>query len=127
MKIQRFNTISSLPGVMKTEDYVIPSKIWEKSIVDKSCFVPLDTQLQTLTPMTASEQQQHYDFVNGKDDGRAMPLHRGADISELQEDVRNKQEAIKKKLDKAAEEIAKEAEHKALQESVRNDLANTTK
>lgn len=122
MKIKRFNTISALPHVMKVEDYVIPDKIWDESIVDKSCFIPLDTQLATLKPMTASEQEQHFDFVDGKDDGRQMPLRRGADISELAQDIREKQKNIKKKLDSAAMNIVKEAEHKAMQEQVKAEL-----
>lgn len=123
MKLLRFNTISSLPSSMKLETYTSPNKVYEPSIVDKTCFTPLTEQLKGLQPMTMSEAIQHYDFVNGKDDGREMPLHKGADISEISTDIRNKQESISKRLDKAAQEIAKEAEHKALQEKVKSEIS----
>lgn len=121
MKIQRFNTISSLPASMKITDYVIPDKIYEKSIVDKSCFTTLEDQLAKLTPMSTSEAEQHFDFINGKDDGREMPMRKGSDIAELSTSIRLQQESIKKKIDDAAIETAKQAEHKAIQEKVASE------
>ena len=119
MKIVRFNTISSLPDVMKLENYTIPDKEFDPSIVDKTCFTPLTEQLKGLQPMSVSEMNQHYDFVNGKDDGRAMPLRKGADLAELSTDIRLKQQKVKEKIDKAAQEVAKQAEHKALQDKIK--------
>lgn len=126
MKIQRFNTISSLPAVMKIVDYVIPDKKFDKSIVDKSCFTTLDDQLSKLTPMSVSEQEQHFDFVNGVDDGREKPLRKGYDITELGESIKQKQDIVNKIVEKAVLEEQKQAEHKAMQDTVSSSL-NTTK
>lgn len=118
MKIQRFNTISSLPAVMKIQDYVIEGKVFDKSIVDKSCFTTLDDQLAKLTPMSVSEAEQHFDFVNGVDDGRKAPYRKGVDIAEISNDIYNSQAIIKDVVDKANKKAAKEAEHKAMQAKV---------
>lgn len=122
MKIQRFNTISSLPAVMKIEDYVIESKIFDKSIVDKSCFTTLEDQLAKLTPMSTSEAEQHFDFVNGIDDGRKAPMRKGFDIAELSTTIRESQAIVKDVVDKANSEAQKQAEHKAMQNKVAAEL-----
>ena len=121
MKIQRFNTISSLPGVMKIQDYVIKDKVFDKSIVDKSCFTTLEDQLAKLTPMSVSEAEQHFDFVNGVDDGRKAPYRKGVDIAEISNDIHNEQAIIKAVIDKANRKAQKEAEHKAMQSKVASE------
>jgi len=121
MKIQRFNTISSLPGVMKIQDYVIKDKVFDKSIVDKSCFTTLEDQLAKLTPMSMSEAEQHFDFVNGVDDGRKAPYRKGVDIAEISNDIHNEQAVIKAVIDKANRKAQKEAEHKAMQSKVASE------
>jgi len=122
MKIQRFNTISSLPGVMKIQDYVIKDKVFDKSIVDKSCFTTLEDQLAKLTPMSVSEAEQHFDFVNGVDDGRKAPYRKGVDIAEISNDIHNEQAIIKAVIDKANRKAQKEAEHKAMQSKVASEI-----
>lgn len=124
MKIQRFNTISSLPASMKIEDYVIPDKIFDKSIVDKSCFTTLEDQLAKLTPMSVSEAEQHFDFVNGVDDGRSMPMRKGYDISELSTSIRERQDVVKEVVNKAIKEEQMQAEHKAMQQKVVSESNN---
>lgn len=120
MKIIRFNTISSLPAVMKTEEYTIPDKVFDKSIVDKSCYTPIADAVAKVQPMTTSEINQHFDFVNGKDDGRKSPPRQGQDIAEVHEAVKKADERLKKQIKDESERIKKEREQKALVDSIMN-------
>lgn len=113
----RFNCISSLPAVMKTIEFEQPVKHFDESIVDKSCFTPLSEQLKTLTPMTTSERDQHFDFPDGKDDGRKAPRPRGADIAEISTDIREKQAIVKQEIEKAEADFQRELKNSALAEA----------
>lgn len=114
MKFSSFNVISSLPGHMKIIEIEVKPKKFDVSIVDKSCFSPLSEQLKTLQPMTPSEREQHFDFSNGKDDGRSAPLPRGADIAELSNDIRQRQSKITQEMKKAEENLQRELKNQAL-------------
>lgn len=121
LTLPRFNTISALCGKMKIEVIEIKPKEYEESIVDKSGYTPLEVQLSTLKPMSPNEIQQHYDFIDGHDDGRA-PRHKpDTDIAVISTEVREKQKAIKNKIDKAQSEVLKQAEH---QQMIQNTLDN---
>lgn len=111
--MKRFNTITSLPNVMKVEDYTIPKKEYDESIVDKSCFSPLSEQLKTIQPMTPSEAEQHFHFVDGIDTGMKPPLPPSADIAEVSNAIREGQKAVKKTIDKAVEKTQQEMRQKA--------------
>lgn len=114
MKYSSFNVITSLPGRMRIIEVEVKPKKYDESIVDKSCFSPLSEQLKTLQPMTPSERDQHFDFPNGKDDGRKAPLPRGSDISEISNDIRQKQDKIAKEVKKAEENLQRELKNQAL-------------
>lgn len=117
--MKRFTTISSLPNVMTLGEYEQPVKHYDKSIVDKSCFTTLGDQLAKIQPMTASEIEQHYDFIDGKDDGRKAPMRKGADISEISVAARNANEKLKKQIKEASERTKTELQQKALVESIK--------
>lgn len=114
MKFSSFNVISSLPGRMKIIEIEVKPKKFDESIVDKSCFSPLSEQLKILQPMTPSEREQHFDFPDGKDDGRRAPLPRGSDIAELSNDIRQKQEKVAQEVKKAEEQMQRELKNQAL-------------
>lgn len=113
----RFKVISSIPATMQTYDYEPPCKHFDESIVDRSCFSPLSEQLKTLQPMTPLERDQHFDFPDGKDDGRKAPRPRGADLAEISSDIHQKQEKIKFELKKAEEKLQREMKNQALAEA----------
>lgn len=118
----RFTTISSLPNVMKIGEYENPIKHYDKSIVDKSCFTTIDDQLAKVQPMTATEIEQHYDFIDGKDDGRKAPMRKGADISEITVAARNANEKLKKQIEEASEKTRLEQQQKAYVESIKTSV-----
>lgn len=118
MKIQRFNCISSLPAVMHFEEFSIPDKVYDKSIVDPSCYSPLEDELAKVQPMTQSEIQQHYDFVNGKDDGRELPPPRDVDLAEVSQKLHNAEKKLQSDIEEATLKKQKEIEQQQLIESI---------
>ena len=79
--------------------------VFGKYCVDDSNFQPISEALKTLNgrrPLTDPEIQAHFDFADGKDDGREAPLERRFnDITELSTDIRKKQGEIKDKIEEA--------------------------
>lgn len=120
MTIIRFNTITSIPATMKAVEYTLPDKTFDKSIVDKSCYTPIEDQIAKVQPMTTSEINQHFDFVNGKDDGRRAPMRQGADIAEIQRAFNEADKKLKEDINKEAKRLAKEKEQQALIDSIKN-------
>lgn len=84
-------------------DYQIPDEHYTESLVDRSHFVPIAEALKSLD--TAHDTQLHYDFQNGRDDGREIPLSRkpGRDIAEYSRKVAELQEDVKSSIKKAQE------------------------
>lgn len=94
----------------KLIDYNVPAEHYTASLVDRSHFVPIAEALKSLD--TAHDVQLHYDFNNGIDDGRELPLSRkpGRDIAEYSRRVAELQEDAKKSIKKAQDfEAAKKA------------------
>ena len=82
-------------------DYSIPKVSYDKSLTDRSHFVPSSEaikRLSTMGALTASEVSQCYDFKDGRDNGMKVPVTRskGVDIAELSQDIA----CAQKKLDK---------------------------
>lgn len=121
MKIHRYNTICSIPNIMKIKVVEIKGKIYDESIVDKSCYSPLSEQMKNLQPMTPSETEQHFHFIDGKDTGMNPPLPPSADIAEISTAIRKQQKAVKETIDKAVEktkiELANETQKRAFIEN----------
>lgn len=62
-----------------TYDYTVYIKNeFGDSLVDKSHFVPISEALASLTPSDSMhvDENRNYDFPDGKDDGRSIPLGR---------------------------------------------------
>lgn len=103
--ILRYNGV--FHGKNNKVDEIIEQKttVFGKYCVDDSNFQPISEALKTLNgrrPLTDPEIQAHFDFADGKDDGRDAPLERRYnDITELSTDIRKKQGEIKDKIDEA--------------------------
>lgn len=94
----------------KFVDYDVPEEHYTASLVDKSHFIPIAEALKSLD--AAHDTQLHYDFENGVDDGRELPLSRkpGRDIAEYSRKVAELQEDARQSIKKAQElDAAKKA------------------
>lgn len=87
--IQNHKIIYELP-VVEAGDYV----------VDDSCFVPMSEaikQLNRINDPTSGQLAGVYDFPNGKDTGKQIPITRMrdfGDLAEISQEVRNSSEHI---------------------------------
>lgn len=84
------------------------------SITDKSSFIP-NAQLMRKALQEGANTQALYDFTDGKDDGRKVPVARikGADIAEISEEIKKEQKKIKGKIEEAEANAKAEAEAQA--------------
>lgn len=102
--MKRFDTIRT-NGTIKVIDYELPDVQYDISLTDKSKFIPTDEAIKRLTgqALSASEIEQNYDFVDGKDSGMKVPVGRmkGLDIAEVSTAVRAEQAEIKADIAKA--------------------------
>lgn len=82
-----------------------------ESITDKSSFIP-NSQLMRKAAREGANAQAFYDFEDGKDDGRKVPVARikGADIAEISEEIRKEQKDAKTKIEDAQAKAKAEAE-----------------
>lgn len=82
-----------------------------ESITDKSSFIP-NSQLMRKAAREGANAQVFYDFEDGKDDGRKVPVARikGADIAEISEEIKKEQKDVKAKIDDANAKAQAEAE-----------------
>lgn len=85
-----------------------------ESITDKSSFIP-NAQLMRKAAREGANAQVFYDFEDGKDDGRKVPVARikGADIAEISEKIKKEQKEVKTKIDEANAKAQAEAEAQA--------------
>ena len=102
--MKRFDTIRT-NGTIEVIDYELPDVQYDISLTDKSKFIPTDEAIKRLTgqALSASEVEQNYDFVDGKDTGMKVPVGRmkGLDIAEVSTAVRAEQAEIKADIAKA--------------------------
>lgn len=70
------NTFSDKDNTYDEKVYI--KKVFSDSLSDKSRFVPIEEALSSLTPSNSMhiEENRNYDFPDGKDDGRSIPLGR---------------------------------------------------
>lgn len=99
--MKRYNTINILPDTMSLIDYTEKTKTYSKSITDKSHFVPVSEQVKALAFSGMTQPSGKYDYADGRDDGRPIPLarHKSVDIAELSQDIRRSQSDITNKVD----------------------------
>lgn len=98
--MNRYNTINILPGTMSLSNYESKSKTYSKSLTDKSHFIPVSEQVKALAFTGMTQTGGKYDYLDGHDDGRAVPLarHKSVDIAELSQDIRRSQADITDKI-----------------------------
>lgn len=126
--MQRFNKISL---VEKTEkiDYQYKSPTFTESITDKSFFIPTSQQLQGLQRNTMTQEDlQHYDFKDGKDTGKPVPITRkqGIDLAEISTAIHNEQETIKETINKAIKTEKLKQQLKQETESFKQEITQNT-
>lgn len=100
MKIQRVKQISFFPvkDMFEEIDVELHGDFGE-SKADFSAFVPTAESVRSLP--VGDIGLQHYDFPDGKDDGRPVPLgrKRGVDIAELGEAIIAQQVSVGQQMD----------------------------
>lgn len=117
MKIKRLSFIHSL-SCTKVVDYELPKSPKTKFRVDDSCFIPVSEALKSINhnSVTASEATTYYDFADGRDTGKKIPITRRADMRDIAE--------ISNAIIDEAKELAERKEkllNKALTEKAIND------
>lgn len=88
----------------KIVHYELPKTKDSPYIVDDSQFVPLSEalkQLDNVAGMSSDKASQFYDFVDGQDNGKEIPinrqLHEYNDVTEISNAIQDKVEAINQK------------------------------
>lgn len=86
IKIKRLSTINVNDG-STIIDYELPTTPDSDYVVDDSCFVPIAEAIKQLKAnnISAAEIEQTYDFPNGVDTGKSIPVTRRADYSDITE------------------------------------------
>lgn len=118
--MKRYITINNIDEMEMVEDKlpVTPSSPY---VVDDSCFIPMSEAVRQLEVSSSSDNTvENYDFPDGKDDGRSIPISRRKNVkdiaevsSEIMSDINNLSEKISKNQKKAAEIAAFESELKS--------------
>lgn len=106
--MKRYEHIYTLGS--KLEEVTLKDSKWSKEIqIDMSLYQPeseLVKQIEKRRNLTGDEVKAFYDFANGKDTGKTIPKHRQAatrDFIDIANDIRDKQNEIKDKIDTAKE------------------------
>lgn len=118
--MKTFSTVNSF-GSLELVDFVPVKKDMSKSIVDRTNFIPDSEAIKRLVSarsFTAPELKALYDFPDGKDDGRKIPVARmkGVDIAELSQELKNEFSGMEK--------AAKKAQKRKDQEARLNELSS---
>lgn len=105
--MKRYNTISTIPGVMQIVDYEdIPYSSDKPSVVDKKYFIPLSQQTSGIF---RSVDPNQFTLKDGVDDGRDISLRRrGLDLSQKSQTLQSmvdKAASAKADIDKAVDRI----------------------
>lgn len=109
--MKRYKTIDVIEG-SKTFDYQIPEHVTGSYICDRSRFIPVSELSKCVrNESIGAADLGRYDFPDGRDDGRDVPIaRRRPELAEMSVDVRRQQQEVKSKIDHAK----KVAEFKAL-------------
>lgn len=126
--MKRIKTFSHNIGDQEYKEPVTPTTPY---VVDDSSFIPIKEALKQLTHVNndGSDNSQYYDFPDGKDDGRDIPITRtssGKDIAELSSDIADKIENISSEVQKVQEFQKFKKETQERMESMRNSNKSTT-
>lgn len=133
--MKRLNTINLTTG-SKVVDYKLPTTPKSPYVVDDSCFVPMAEAIKQLktNQISASEIETCYDFPNGRDTGKEIPVtrkHGYSDITEISqaimEDTARTVEEIEKGRAKKRYQDKLDKQFSEINNSVnKSDLNNST-
>lgn len=107
--MKRFNTIN-FTEKLSLIDYELPKTPKSEYVVDDSCFIPMSEAIKQLSVNNGNGTTDGlmYDFENGRDDGRPIPISRCKDVK----DIAEISSAIMDDVNKVTESI--ESERKAI-------------
>lgn len=116
--MKRFKTVNFVEK-LELEDVELPKTPDSPYVVDDSCFIPMSEAIKQLSVNNGSGTSDGlmYDFPNGKDDGRAIPISRCKDVK----DIAEVSAAIMEDVNKVTESL--ESERKAAKK--RADFENS--
>lgn len=99
-----------------------------ESIADMSSYVP-NKEIMRKAATGQINGQALYDFQDGKDDGRKVPVSRikGKDIAELSEEIKKQQDSVKNKITEAQEKAEEEARAKQSLEAYKSAISEANK
>lgn len=116
----------------KVVDYKLPTYEKGPYIVDDSCFCPMSEaikQLSKVSPMTSDEIEMVYDFPNGKDTGKKVPVQRmpySSDITEISNSIMEDINEITEKTIKAQKAVKAKADFNAKLNSINSSVNNNS-
>lgn len=84
--MKRFKTVNFVEK-LELEDVELPKTPDSPYVVDDSCFIPMSEAIKQLSVNGSSGTTDGlvYDFPNGHDDGRAIPVSRCKDVKDIAE------------------------------------------
>lgn len=126
MKITRVKHIDFFPvkDMFEEVDLKLHGK-FEESKADFTKFVPTSESVRSLP--AGDIGLQHYDYPDGRDDGRPVPIgrRRGVDIAELSEEVRKQQGSIAEQWQEYKVNEKLDSLHKEQQNQPSSELKST--
>lgn len=105
LKTNRLKTIY-FDGALEIESISLPDTPSGEFVVDDSCFVPMSEaikQLNRINDPTNGQLAEIYDFPNGKDTGKSIPITRRHDIKDIAEISSEIMDSTKKMANEIAE------------------------
>lgn len=117
---------------IKKEVYTIPVVESGEYVVDDSCFVPMSEaikQLQRIADPSSGQLAEVYDFPNGHDNGKILPITRQRnfnDLAEYSQEIRENAQNLNTEILKGQVEAAEKAAFEKELESVRAEASQTT-
>lgn len=133
--MRRYNTVCCIPGSMSIVDCEpdpVPTKFYGNYVVDDSHFVPMSEAVKRVTggTLSANDVKVMYDFADGKDTGKKIPVDRThsytGDIAEVSYHLRSAEASAKEALAKAKQRYDYEQEVKSLSGAVDNVTTNSS-
>lgn len=109
--MEKLNTINNETKLQVIE-YSMPKTPNSPYIVDDSNFIPIKEaikQLNRIADPSTSELEQSYDFLNGIDNGKQIPIsrtHNYGDIAELAVEVQQQTDKMREAILEGKKELA---------------------
>lgn len=122
--MKRFKTINFVEK-LELEDVELPKTPDSPYVVDDSCFIPMSEAIKQLSVNNSSGTSDGlmYDFPNGKDDGRAIPISRCKDcrdIAEVSAAIMEDVNKVTESLESERKVAKKRADFEASLQSIKN-------